>query len=97
MSVRLKEFLPFAAVVEVKGDVDQEISGLTYDSRKVGAGQVFFAIPGEKSDGHDFIPEAIRRGAAAIVCGRAAAYPQGVAFVRAPDVRRAMGEWSAYF
>lgn len=84
-------------VEEVRGDHDQEVTGLTYDSRKVGAGQVFFAVPGEKVDGHDFIPEAIRRGAATIVCARQTSVAPGVAFVRVKDVRRAMGHWSAHF
>ena len=96
--MRLKEFLMLAEVEEVSGDRDQEkISGLAYDSRKVGAGQIFFAIPGEMADGHDFAAEAIKRGAAAIVCARKTAEAQGVAFVRVKDVRRVMGQWSAHF
>ncbi len=95
--MRLKEFLMLADVEEVKGDWDHEISGLAYDSRKVGAGQVFFATPGEKADGHDFITEAIKRGAATIVCARETAGAPGVAFVRVKDVRRVMGQWSAHF
>jgi UDP-N-acetylmuramoyl-L-alanyl-D-glutamate--2,6-diaminopimelate ligase len=95
--MRLKEFLMLAEVEEVNGDRDQEISGLVYDSRKVGAGQIFFAIPGEKADGHDFVAEAIQRGAATIVCARKSAGAQGVAWVRVKDVRRVMGQWSAHF
>ena len=95
--MRLEEFLMLAEVEEVKGDRNQEVSGLSYDSRKVGAGQVFFAIPGEKTDGHDFVAEAIRRGAATIVCARKTAEAEGVAFVRVKDVRRVMGQWSAHF
>ena len=95
--MRLKEFLMLAEVEEVEGDRDQEISGMAYDSRKVGAGQIFFAIPGEKADGHDFAAEAIKRGAAAIVCARKTPEAQGVALVRVKDVRCVMGQWSAHF
>ena len=95
--MRLKDFLPLARAEEVVGDPGQKISGLTYDSRRVGAGQVFFAIPGEKTDGHDFIAEAIKRGAAVIVCNRSMTCPPGVAWVRVKDVRRAMGHWSAHY
>jgi UDP-N-acetylmuramoyl-L-alanyl-D-glutamate--2,6-diaminopimelate ligase len=95
--MRLKEFLMLADVEEVNGDRNQEVSGLTYDSRKVGAGQIFFAIPGENADGHDFVPEAIKRGAATIVCARKTAEAEGVAFVRVKDVRRVMAQWSAHF
>jgi UDP-N-acetylmuramoyl-L-alanyl-D-glutamate--2,6-diaminopimelate ligase len=46
---------------------DPEIAGLAYDSRAVRPGYLFFALPGARSDGRAFIPEAIRRGASAIV------------------------------
>lgn len=51
-------------------DMDMDISGIAYDSRKVKEGYLFVAIKGEKYDGHDFITEAIKRGAAAIVYER---------------------------
>src|SRR5512147_1484893 len=95
--MRLKEFLMLAEVEEVEGGRDQDTIGMAYDSRKVGAGQIFFAIPGEKADGHDFAAEAIKRGAAAIVCARKTPEAQGVALVRVKDVRCVMGQWSAHF
>ncbi len=52
---------------EVTGDMEKSISGITYDSRKVKNGDVFAAIKGENFDGHDFIEDAINRGAAAVV------------------------------
>ncbi len=69
--MRIKEFLAIDAVEQADGDLDQEVTGLAYDSRKAGAGQIFFAVPGEKVDGHDFIADAVRRGAAAVVFSRA--------------------------
>jgi UDP-N-acetylmuramoyl-L-alanyl-D-glutamate--2,6-diaminopimelate ligase len=65
--MRLKQLLALEEVQEADGDFDQEIQGLSYDSRKLRAGDVFFAIAGEKTDGHRFIAEALRRGAAAVV------------------------------
>lgn len=52
---------------KVIGDTEKSISGITYDSRKVKSGDVFVAIKGEKFDGHDFIEDAINRGAVAVV------------------------------
>lgn len=52
----------------IPGDV--EISDITCDSRKVGPGTLFVALPGARVDGHDFIPGAIGAGAAAIVAQR---------------------------
>ena len=39
------------------------VSGIAYDSRQVRSGSLFFALPGVKSDGADFAPQAIRNGA----------------------------------
>ncbi len=94
--MRLREFLTLQEVEQAAGDLDQKVNGLTYDSRQVGPGLVFFAIPGEKVDGHDYIGEAVARGAAAVVMVRKDA-PKGATFVRVKDVRRAMGLWSAHF
>ncbi len=54
-----------------------DLTGLQYDSRKLRAGEAFFAFPGERVDGHSFVPQALRTGAAAIVSERKA--PQGLA------------------
>ncbi|HXF76280.1 MAG TPA: UDP-N-acetylmuramoyl-L-alanyl-D-glutamate--2,6-diaminopimelate ligase [Methylomirabilota bacterium] len=95
--MRLNEFLRIEEVEEAEGNLDQEISGLAYDSRKVEAGKVFFAIPGEQADGHRFIAEAVRRGAAAVVFSRPGNWPAAPASVRVKDSRRAMGLWAAHF
>ena len=47
-----------------------EVSGLAYDSRLVTAGTLFFAVPGEHVDGHDFVPTAVAAGAVAVVTER---------------------------
>ncbi len=44
-----------------------EIRSLVYDSRRVGPGALFFAVPGEHTDGHRFVPDAVATGAAAVV------------------------------
>ena len=49
---------------------DPEITGVTADSRKVGPGVLFAALPGVARDGADFAPQAVAAGAAAILCGR---------------------------
>ncbi len=46
---------------------EKEITGISYDSRKVARGNVFIAIRGEHYDGHDFIPDAMKRGASVII------------------------------
>jgi UDP-N-acetylmuramoyl-L-alanyl-D-glutamate--2,6-diaminopimelate ligase len=77
------------------GAPEAEVSGLAYSSDRVGPGSLFFCVPGLRADGHDFAPDAVRRGAAALVCER----PLGldVPEVVVEDVRAAMGPAAARF
>ena len=95
--MRLREFLALEQVEEAEGNLDQEVTGLTYDSRRLRAGEIFFAIPGEKVDGHEFIPQVLRTGAAGVVVARKGSWPQGTTWIRTKEVRRTMGLWGAYF
>jgi len=49
-------------------EMDTEIQGLAHDSRRVSGGELFFALRGARSDGRDYIGEAVRNGARAVVC-----------------------------
>jgi UDP-N-acetylmuramoyl-L-alanyl-D-glutamate--2,6-diaminopimelate ligase len=62
-----------AAVAEqsrVVGEGSVDVADLAYDSRKVGTGALFFCVPGEKVDGHEFAHAAVEAGAAALVVER---------------------------
>jgi UDP-N-acetylmuramoyl-L-alanyl-D-glutamate--2,6-diaminopimelate ligase len=72
-------------------DRDPLISGLEYDSRKVQDGSCYFALPGLHADGRAFIPDAVRRGAAAVVYeGERGSFPAGPVYIRVKDARFAM-------
>jgi UDP-N-acetylmuramoyl-L-alanyl-D-glutamate--2,6-diaminopimelate ligase len=77
------------------GAPEVEITGLAYSSTSVSAGTLFFCVPGFKADGHDFAPDAVERGAAALVCERPLGL--GVPEVVVSDVRAAMGPAAARF
>jgi UDP-N-acetylmuramoyl-L-alanyl-D-glutamate--2,6-diaminopimelate ligase len=77
------------------GAPEIEVSGLAYASQSVTPGALFFCVPGFTSDGHDFAPDAVARGAAALVCERPLGL--GVPEVVVPDVRAAMGPAAARF
>jgi len=66
------------------------VTGLQYDSRKMGPGEVFFAFPGERVDGHQFVPEAARKGAAAIVSERGPAATGQTVWIQVPHGREAL-------
>ena len=91
---RLAEAVPEAAL---DGSAATEILGLACDSRAVQPGHLFFALPGEKTDGRLFIEEAARRGAVAVVHAGDARLPRGVAGLRVACVRTAMADLAAEF
>jgi UDP-N-acetylmuramoyl-L-alanyl-D-glutamate--2,6-diaminopimelate ligase len=77
------------------GAPDVEITGLAYATDDVVAGSLFFCVAGFRVDGHEFAPDAVRRGAVALVCER----PLGldVPEVIVPSVREAMGPIASRF
>jgi UDP-N-acetylmuramoyl-L-alanyl-D-glutamate--2,6-diaminopimelate ligase len=77
------------------GARDVEIAGLAYDARAVEPGTLFFCVPGFTRDGHDFAPEAIARGAVALVVQRP--LHMNVPEIRVPSVRAAMAPAAAAF
>src|SRR3954447_14425426 len=72
-----------------------EIGGLAYDNRAVEPGTLFFCVPGFTRDGHEFAPDAVARGAAALVVARPLGL--GVPEVQVGDVRAAMAIAAARF
>lgn len=77
---------------------DAAVSGIAYDSRAVKPGDTFFAVPGTEMDGRKFIPDAVAKGASAVVTLSPEGIPRGVTretgFVHVPDVRRALSQAS---
>jgi UDP-N-acetylmuramoyl-L-alanyl-D-glutamate--2,6-diaminopimelate ligase len=81
--------------LEAPPGVDVEVCGITHDSRRVEAGDLFVAVPGENFDGRRFAPQAVERGAVAVL-GRGEAPPElGVPWIAAEDPRAALGPLSA--
>jgi UDP-N-acetylmuramoyl-L-alanyl-D-glutamate--2,6-diaminopimelate ligase len=75
--------------------LDPDIGSLHYRSREVLPGGLFVAIPGHSVDGHDFIEDALVRGAAAVIVQRDVSH-DGV-FVKVPDSRSALAQLAAAF
>lgn len=81
------------------GSLVQPIAGVTADSRKVEAGYAFVAITGARADGRRFIPEAVRRGAVAIIMEPSVdvALPAHIASIVVADSRRAIAHLATAF
>ncbi|HEY1427031.1 MAG TPA: UDP-N-acetylmuramoyl-L-alanyl-D-glutamate--2,6-diaminopimelate ligase, partial [Caulobacteraceae bacterium] len=75
--------------------VDPVIEGVTADSRKVKKGWLFAALPGAAADGRDFVPAALKAGAAAVICE--APVKASVPVVQTHDARRAYALSAAAF
>ena len=77
---------------------DRPIRGAAVDSRLVVGGEVFVALPGERTDGHAFVAEAVARGAAALIVARPANDPVAlgdVTVIRVADPLAALGAIAA--
>lgn len=89
--MQLSDLLKNVPVLEVKGDLSREISSVCYDSKKCDRDSLFVAVPGLKVDGHQFIAEAVERGAAAVVHEKDIASVSNAVFIRVQDCRRVLG------
>ena len=69
--MKLAEMLKDIKVLKLAADVNSEIAGISYDSRRTKPGDMFVAISGFESDGYAYIPSAIENGACVILCDRA--------------------------
>ena len=78
------------AIVDRLGDLDGSITSVTDDSRSVSPGSLFVAVKGERVDGHKYVGQAIKAGAAAIV-GQDSVERASVPFVQVTDSRKALG------
>lgn len=81
----------------VAGSLDTEITTLVYDSRKVEKGSVFVCISGTVRDAHDFIPDVVGKGAAAVIVEKDVTVPEGVTVVKVADSRLALACMSAAY
>jgi UDP-N-acetylmuramoyl-L-alanyl-D-glutamate--2,6-diaminopimelate ligase len=93
--MRLRELIRSGEVRGVSGDPDVEVTDLAYDSRKAGPGTLFFCVPGEKVDGHDFAAAVVEAGAVGLVVERE--LELDVAQVVVEDARAAMAPLAARF
>ena len=92
--MQLKQLINELAPLRVEGPLDREVAGICYDSRRVTPGMVFVAIPGQKSDGHDYISTAIDRGATAVICEKNGFVSQRATKIKVADAREALA-WAA--
>ena len=85
-------------VKSVIGDMNIPILEISFDSRKINPGTLFVAVRGTINDGHDFIPDVVRKGASAIVCEEVpTSIRQDITFIVVEDTAWALGMICAEF
>ncbi|NRT20128.1 UDP-N-acetylmuramoyl-L-alanyl-D-glutamate--2,6-diaminopimelate ligase [Hymenobacter sp. 9A] len=98
ISLPLFSLLADVAVLQQQGPADVPITGLTLDSRAAGPGQLFCALRGTATDGHQYIDAAVAQGAAAVMCeALPAVLSPTVAYVQVADSAAALGLVAAAF
>jgi UDP-N-acetylmuramoyl-L-alanyl-D-glutamate--2,6-diaminopimelate ligase len=81
----------------IKGDLNIEVSSIAYDSREVVEHSIFVAISGFAVDGHDFIDQAIKRGASTIIVEKDVNIVDHITILRVADSRKALARLSSNF
>jgi UDP-N-acetylmuramoyl-L-alanyl-D-glutamate--2,6-diaminopimelate ligase len=96
--INLKEIIYKVAIEAVKGSTDIAINKMDFDSRKIETNDIFVAIRGTISDGHDYIEKAIWQGAIAIVCD---SFPEtltkGITYIQVKDTNKALAFMAANY
>jgi UDP-N-acetylmuramoyl-L-alanyl-D-glutamate--2,6-diaminopimelate ligase len=98
MGTKLSTLLEGSAVVATKGNLDVAVTSIVIDSRRATPGCLFFALPGLRADGADFMEEAIARGAVAVISPRPRTLvPAKVTHVQVENARTTLAEVSRRF
>ncbi|MBG6110323.1 UDP-N-acetylmuramoyl-L-alanyl-D-glutamate--2,6-diaminopimelate ligase [Flavobacterium sp. CG_9.10] len=94
----LKDILYKVAIIAVNGSTDIAIDKMDFDSRKIEKNDVFIAIRGSISDGHDYIEKAIQQGASAVICDTLPeVLVKGITYVQVKDTNSALAYMAANY
>lgn len=92
----LKDLLKDMDIISLTGDAKADISGVTFNSREAGPGNLFVAIDGINVDGHCFIDDAVNRGATAVLVEKRVEV-KGASVIQVPDTKAALATAAANF
>ncbi|MEA2087292.1 MAG: UDP-N-acetylmuramoyl-L-alanyl-D-glutamate--2,6-diaminopimelate ligase [Candidatus Caldatribacteriota bacterium] len=88
--MKLSELITNLDAKEIIGDLNLNIKGIYHDSREIKRDFLFVCIKGFTSDGHDFIDEAINRGAVALIVEKEIPPRRGITIIRVDDSRKVL-------
>ncbi|HPP76554.1 MAG TPA: UDP-N-acetylmuramoyl-tripeptide--D-alanyl-D-alanine ligase, partial [Armatimonadota bacterium] len=93
MTYKLKDVVTAIGGELIKGNPVVEIKGISTDTRTIAPGDLFFALIGENSDGHEYVQTAVEKGAAAVVVSKQVDIDSAIILV--PDTLIALGDLAA--
>src|SRR5437762_11246140 len=94
--MQLKTLAAALPIRQVIGTLDRPVESIAYDSRRVQRNGLFVALRGEKSDGHQFIDQAVEKGATVIVTEHEVQSPRATCLV-VENTRSALADLAATF
>ena len=96
--MKIKDILVNCNLLELVGDKDLDIIKVSFDSRQVEPGTLFFAVKGTQTDGHDYIDKAVEQGASAVVCElMPSTRKEGVTYIRVDNSAYVLGVGASNF
>ena len=87
--MKLKTILKGISIRQFNGDPNVQISAVVTNSQAVTPGSLFIALKGSRHDGHDFIADAVAKGASAVMVEEPVTVAGGVSVVQVEDTQRA--------
>lgn len=95
--MKLSNLLKCVPHYDLRNYQDRSIQGLALDSRKVKQDYLFAVVPGPREDGTRYVPDAVARGAGAVLAGAEVDVPPAVTLVLVPNVRRTLADMACHF
>lgn len=95
--MKLKDILNGVTACDFSGNAEEEIRGLSYSSKKIQPGYMFAALKGERTDGSQFIGEALQMGAVAVLSEKPKPPNFDKSWIHAPDAREVLALCAANF
>lgn len=81
----------------IQGDMHRKVTDICYDSKEVKKGSVFVCLKGYHRDGHDYLQEAVHKGASVLIVQKNVAVEENVTVIRVRDTREALAQIAVLF
>ncbi len=94
----LRDILYKVSLIATAGDMNIQIGGIHFDSRLIESGDLFVAVKGTQTDGHNFIQKAIEKGAIGVLCEDLPdSFPEDITFIQVANSADALGRMASNY